>query len=197
LPKAYPAVIGWIEAGDNVLQYGESYDGTMMGGNAIIRGEWVKRVGLFDVDLGRKGQQLTTGEDADYHERLLACGARGLYVPSLVIYHTIPPGRLTKRYYRRWCFFRGISLARMDRVRPQAVKRVFGVPRYLFGSAAQSLLSIARTAWRRDRDPEHVFTAELRLWDLLGFMFGKFFRSGAKTIAVTAPARAEDDAQCA
>ena len=34
-----------------------------------------------------------------YH-RLLALGARGRYVPDLVIYHHVPAARLTKRYFR-------------------------------------------------------------------------------------------------
>ena len=49
-----------------------------------------------------------------YH-RLLARGARGRYVPDLVIYHHVPAARLTKRYFRRWCFWRGVSLGVMDR----------------------------------------------------------------------------------
>jgi GT2 family glycosyltransferase len=176
LPKSYPAVIGWIEAGDRVLRYGQDYDGTMMGGNAVIRRSSVEKVGPFDPGLGRRGERLTTGEDADYHERLIASGAHGFYIPSLVIYHYIPPARMTKRYHRRWCFFRGISLAQIDRTRPQSVAYVLGIPRYMIGNAARGLLYIVRHAWRRGRDSEQVFTHELPIWDLAGFVYGKCFR---------------------
>lgn len=176
LPRTYPAVIGWIESGDKVLEYGPDYEGTMMGGNAVVRREWMDRVGPFDAELGRKGERLTAGEDADYHDRLIAAGARGYYTPALVIYHYIPPERLTKRYHRRWCFYRGMSVAYIDRVRQQPVSYVLGVPRYLFGTAARSVLFLVTRGWRRDANPEEVFTSELSLWDLTGFMYGRYFR---------------------
>jgi len=175
LPKAYPAIVGWIDPGDHVLKYGENYDGIMMGGNAIVRRAMIDRVGPYNVDLGRTGGRLTTGEDADYHDRLMAAGARGYYLPDLVIYHYVPPERLTKRYHRQWCFYRGISLAHIDRVRRQQVRHLFGIPRYLFGEAAHGLVNLARAACRRTLDSEHAFSSELRLWDLAGFFYGKYF----------------------
>jgi glucosyl-dolichyl phosphate glucuronosyltransferase len=175
LPKAYPAVIGWVDAGDQVLVYGKNYDGIMMGGNAVVRRAFVDAIGSFNTNLGRIGRQLTAGEDADYYQRLLASGARGLYVPRLIIYHHIPKERVTKRYHRRWCFYRGISLAQLDRERPEPVPHLCGVPRYLFGNAGRSTLNLARELCRRRRDPERIFSSELPLWDLAGFAYGKWF----------------------
>jgi glycosyltransferase involved in cell wall biosynthesis len=175
LPKAYRAVVGWVDAGDDVLIYGKNYDGIMMGGNAVIRRAFVDAVGPFDTGLGRIGRQLTTGEDADYHQRLLDAGARGVYVPRLVIYHHVPKERVTKRYHRRWCFYRGISLARLDRERPEPVARLGGVPRYLFGNAGRGIVNVARALCSRRRDPERIFSSELSLWDLAGFVYGKYF----------------------
>jgi glycosyltransferase involved in cell wall biosynthesis len=177
LPRAYPAVIGWIESGDDIVEYGPNYPGTMMGGNAVIRREWFTRIGTFDAQLGRKGDRLTAGEDADFHDRLIANGARGYYYPALVIYHYIPAERLTKRYHRRWCLFRGMSLAHIDRVRPQPVPYTLGVPRYMFGTAARALMQLVASGWRRGEDPERIFTSELALWDLMGFICGKVYRA--------------------
>ncbi len=174
LPKAYPAVIGWIESGDRVLKYGDGYDGIMMGGNSIVRRRAIDRVGLFDASLGRSGGTLTTGEDADYHERLMAAGACGYYVPDLIIYHYVPPERLTKRYHRRWCFYRGVSLARIDRARPQPVAYLLGIPRYLVGNAVRAPLDLVRAVCRLEASSEHAFSSELKIWDLAGFMYGKY-----------------------
>ena len=58
-------------------------------------------------------------EDEDTFKRLLASGARGWYRPELIVYHHLPPERLTKRYFRRWCFWRGVSLGILDRQQPQ------------------------------------------------------------------------------
>ena len=175
LPRAYPAVIGWVEAGDQVLTYGKNYDGIMMGGNGVVRRALVDAVGPFNTALGRIGRQLTAGEDADYYQRLLAAGARGLYVPRLIIYHHIPKERVTKGYHRRWCFYRGISLAQIDRQRPEPVAHLCGVPRYLFGNAGRAALNLARALCSRRRDPERIFSSELPLWDLAGFAYGKWF----------------------
>ncbi len=177
LPRDYPAVIGWIESGDRVLRYGAGYVGIMMGGNSVLRRRTIERVGPFDASLGRSGRRLTSGEDADYHERLMAIGAVGYYLPSLVIYHYVPPERLTKRYHRRWCFYRGISLAHLERARPQPVVHVLGIPRYLVGNAVRGLAGLARSVTRRGANPERAFSSELQLWDLAGFAYGRWWAS--------------------
>jgi glucosyl-dolichyl phosphate glucuronosyltransferase len=175
LPKAYPAVIGWIDAGDQVLMYGRNYDGIMMGGNTVVRRTFVDAVGSFNTALGRIGHQLTAGEDADYHHRLVAAGARGYYIPQLIIHHYIPGERVTKRYHRRWCFYRGISLAQIDRQRREPVAHFCGIPRYLFGKAGRSVLKMAGELCSFRHDPERIFSSELPLWDLAGFVCGKYF----------------------
>jgi len=125
--------------------------------------------------VGRVGSRLTSGDDADYHQRLLDAGARGYYIPRLTIYHYIPPERVTKRYHRRWCLYRGISLAQLDRQRPEPVTHLWGVPRYLFGNAARSVMMMARGLFSRHRDAARMFSCELALWDLAGFAYGKYF----------------------
>ena len=173
LPKTYPAVIGWIDAGPNTIEFGPDQPAMMMGGNCVIRTEVIQRVGLFDERLGRVGEKLTTGEDQEYHDRLLAAGVRGLYVPRLVIYHYVPPERMQKGYYRRWCFFRGTSLARLDRIRPQPVAYLLGVPRYMFGQAATGGARVIRGMLSREQTPEQQFASELPIWDLAGFIYGR------------------------
>jgi GT2 family glycosyltransferase len=172
LPNDYPAVIGWIDAGDQVLAYGDNYDGTMMGGNAVIRRAWIDRVGPFDPSLGRIKNALFTCEDADYHARLIEAGARGYYLPSLKILHHVPPERLTKSYFRRWCFYRGISLAAIDRQRPQPVPYFMAVPRYLAGRAVRGLINQLRGAFGR-LDAGEAFSGQLAFWDFVGFFVGK------------------------
>ena len=146
----------------------------MMGGNAVIRKQWVDRVGFFDPALGRIKDVLFTGEDADYHQRLIAAGARGFYVPALRILHHIPPERLTKSYYRRWCFYRGISLAAIDRQRPEPVPYFLGVPRYVVGGAVRGSINQIRGLFGR-LDAGRVFSGQLAVCDFLGFFVGKHF----------------------
>lgn len=175
LPRDYPGVIGWIDGGDRVAAYGSEYEGVLMGGNAVLRRAVFERVGLYATSLGPSGRRLGLGEDQEMFERLMAAGLRGFYRPDLVIYHYVPPERLTKRYYRRWCFRNGVSLGVIDRGRRAPVAYLAGVPRWLYGKAARSVLRMARERLRRGGDPARVFSNELPVWDLAGFFYGKHF----------------------
>jgi hypothetical protein len=103
------------------------------------------------------------------YQRLQAAGARGLYLPQLIVYHFIPRERLTKRYHRSWCFWQSVSYAVLDKIRPKPVTYVLGVPRYFYGRALRGMLRLANL---RDRER---FSHELPLWELAGFFYGKHF----------------------
>jgi glycosyltransferase involved in cell wall biosynthesis len=175
LPAKYSGVIGWIYCGDDVLVYGKNCPGILMGGNAVLRRSILEKVGPYSTALGRTAKRLLAGEDEEMYLRLLAAGARGLYIPDLVIYHYIPQERLTKRYFRRWCFWCGVSRAIVDKERRSRVAYLAGVPRYLYGEAARGLLRMLREPFSSRRDPASRFANELAVWDLAGFFFGKHF----------------------
>lgn len=174
LPNDHEGVIGLVDAGSEIIPYDEHHPGILMGGNAVICRAAIDKVGLYMTSLGRTGERLLAGEDEDMYRRLLASGAKGLYLPQLKIYHLIPATRLTKKYYRRWSFWRGVSCGVLDRTQPQAVPYLCGVPRYLFGAASRG---VARwtTAPLRRAAASQTFTNELAVWDLLGFFYGKHF----------------------
>jgi len=173
LGSRYKAAVGWVDSGSGIRQYGPGFDGMLMGGNAVVRRSVLNRVGPYATDLGRSSDgRLLSCEDRDMFDRLLMIGARGYYRPDLVILHYVPPERLTKRYFRRWSFWHGVSLGLLDRRRPAPVPYVFGVPRYMVGLAARATLDTARRIFAR-REPARLFNNELAWWDLLGFFYGK------------------------
>jgi glycosyltransferase involved in cell wall biosynthesis len=173
LGTAYRSAVGWCECGETTQQFGPGCEGMLMGGNAVIRRSVLERVGPYSVDLGRTpGTRLLSCEDEDMFLRLLAIGARGFYRPDLVIHHYVPPERLTKRYFRRWCFWRGVSLGVLDRRRPAAVPYVLGVPRYMMGAALRATVDAVRPLLS-PREPARRFKNELAWWDLAGFFYGK------------------------
>lgn len=173
LGTGYGAAIGSAECGTTTQQFGPGCKGMLMGGNAVIRRSVLQRVGIYSVDLGRTpGGRLLSCEDEDMFARLLAIGARGFYRPDLIIHHYVPPERLTKRYFRRWCFWRGVSQGVLDRRRPSAVPYLLGVPRYMIGLAIRGTLDTLPALFGR-RPPARTFENELAWWDLAGFFYGK------------------------
>lgn len=173
LGRAYGSVIGWAEGGQAIQQFGPGCGAMLMGGNAIIRRSVLERVGPYSVDLGRTpGGRLLSCEDDDMFARLLAIGARGLYRPDLIIHHYVAPERLTKRYFRRWCFWRGVSLGVLDKRRPAPVRYLLGVPRYMIGLAVRGAIDTVPPLLGR-REPARIFKNELAWWDLAGFAYGK------------------------
>ncbi|MEW6127534.1 MAG: glycosyltransferase [Acidobacteriota bacterium] len=177
LPRKYAGVIGWIDGGSQVCPFNRSYPGILMGGNAVIRRAILTKVGLYSTALGRTDTHLLAGEDEEMYERLLNAGARGLYLPDLIIYHYIPPQRLTKSYFRKWCFWRGVSMGLLHRVhqRQSAIKQLWGIPRYLYGEALRGFKRKLQDALRLKIDSEQGFAGELAAWDLAGYLYGRHF----------------------
>jgi glycosyltransferase involved in cell wall biosynthesis len=174
MPRSYRGVIGHVDDGDEVMVFGKDAPGILVGGNAVVRRRVVARAGDFLPALGpRRELRLLSGEDEDFYARLLEMGAHGLYIPRLKIHHYVPAARLTKKYYRRWCFWNGVSRSVIESQRPSRVVRVGKVPRYLYGSALRGLLRVLNP-FHRPLDPSARFGAELAIWHLLGFVYGSY-----------------------
>lgn len=172
-PHQYRGVVGWVDSGDKVCAFDENFSGMLMGGNAVLTRAILEKVGPYSTSLGRTDKHLLSCEDEEMYQRLMKAGARGLYLPHLIIYHYIPPERLTKRYFRQWCFWRGVSQGVMDKERPTPVAYLAGVPRWLYGRAARGTLQTLKSLPSRNTDVAQKFTDELAVWDLAGFFYGK------------------------
>jgi hypothetical protein len=168
LPKKYTGVVGFSNPGEEELQYGSSFKGMMPGGNAVVKLSALREVGGYNESLGPVGGNLMGCEDDEMYHRLLDAGKRGFYCPKLNIYHRVPAYRLTKKYFRRWCYGWGASQSVIDRERTDYVgPRFFGVPRYMYGDAARGAFGMLRSILKRDTD--EAFAHELSLWILTGF----------------------------
>jgi glucosyl-dolichyl phosphate glucuronosyltransferase len=116
-----------------------------LGANMAVRRTLVDRIGGFDPDLGRRGSCLLGQEQAEFFCRSRAAGARGLYVPAMLLHHHVPATRLTRSYFRRWWYWKGVSRSRLEQRHPvtelgvdlSRVARLRGIPRFMLGSAAR------------------------------------------------------------
>ncbi len=124
-----------------------------------VRRSLIDRIGGFDPDLGRRGNSLLGQEQAEFFCRSRYSGARGVYVPEMSLHHHVPARRLTRDYFRRWWFWKGVSKARLEQRHPitemgidlSRVPTLCGVPRFLIGSAIRDAFGWLWAAVRFDR----------------------------------------------
>lgn len=172
-------VIALLDYGPEPLPFGEQ--NVPLGVNMIFRREAFARAGLWDNNIGRKAGTLLGQEVREWSQRARACGLRGCYSPDLVVHHVIPADRLTKKYFRRWFYWNGISRAilyetkGLDMESPERrsfdfsrVPHIAGVPRYLFRTCLKSFFSIfsSLAAGHKVASFEH----ELWLWFFAGIV---------------------------
>jgi glycosyltransferase involved in cell wall biosynthesis len=116
-----------------------------LGANMAVRRSLIDRIGGFDPGLGRRGSSLLGQEQAEFFCRSRAAGARGLYVPAMLLHHHVPATRLTRSYFRRWWYWKGVSRSRLEQLHPvtelgvdlSRVVRLGGIPRFMVGTAAR------------------------------------------------------------
>jgi glycosyltransferase involved in cell wall biosynthesis len=169
-PSRHWAVIALLDYGPDPIELTTRMP---LGVNMAFRREVFDMVGGWDPRVGRKAGTLLGQEVREWCIRARARGVRGCYAPELVVRHIIPASRLTKRYFRRWFYWRGISRALLyqqqglDMESPQEtaidfsrVRHVAGVPKYLFRTALATSGAMLRSATRGD----HLAAFENELW---------------------------------
>ena len=172
------AVIALLDYGAEPLEFNTRVP---LGVNMAFRRDAFQRAGLLDPDTGRKAGTLLGQEVREWCIRARKAGVRGVYVPEMVVEHKIGADRLTKRYFRRWFYWRGISRARLyqraglDMETPEqttldfaTVPHIAGVPRYLYRKALASAFAWIGATLRRD--PVAAFEHETWLWFFAGIL---------------------------
>jgi len=172
------AVIALLDYGPQPFELG---DRVPLGVNMAFRRGVFTRAGLFDNNIGRKAGTLLGQEVREWCQRARSAGLRGFYSPDLLIHHVIPVERLSKRYFRRWFYWHGISRAILyetkgfDMESPERtsldfsqVPHIAGVPRYLFRTCFRSFVSMISSFIRGDAVAR--FEHELWMWFFAGIL---------------------------
>lgn len=94
------------------------------GGNAAYRRRVFEEVGLFNTDLGRKGDSLIGAEEKDLFDKMTSKGMKFYYLPTAVLYHLIPPRKLTDDYFKRLTY--GIGKSERYRTRQIGTGKYMG-----------------------------------------------------------------------
>jgi len=117
-----------------------------IGANVAFRRDLFDRVGPLVTTLGRSKTGTILGQELpELFRRTRDTPARGLYVPAMRVFHHVPAQRLTRRYFLRWWFGKGVCRARIDRLHPvtelgldlRTAPRLCGVPRFMIADAAR------------------------------------------------------------
>lgn len=127
IPKYETAEPDWMSHFTKNLITGYKYNGNQIkefaqndfpgGGNAGYRASVFEKVGLFNVDLGRKGDSLVGAEEKDIFDKMTSLGMRFFYLPTAILYHLIPEKKLSKEYFDKLTY----SIGKSERIRTLAI----------------------------------------------------------------------------
>ena len=116
-PYTKALLTAWMNYGDKVREYPNGrYPG---GGNAAYRKMVFDRVGLFNTELGRKGNLLLASEEKDIFDKMHALGMQVLYLPTPVLHHIIPQTKLEEDYFNRLT----LQMGRSERMRTRVISK--------------------------------------------------------------------------
>jgi GT2 family glycosyltransferase len=108
---------GYLYQGKKIRKFKNRYPG---GGNAAYRKEVFEKVGHFNVDLGRKGDNLMGAEEKDIFDKMGAEGMKIIYTPNAILYHIIPEIKLTDQYFKRLT----LSIGKSERERTLRISKI-------------------------------------------------------------------------
>jgi len=90
------------------------------GGNAAYRKTAFEKIGKFNTKLGRKGASLIGAEEKDLFAKMKVLSMSVYYLPNMILYHIIPPIKLSKTYFNNLTF----SLGQSERIRTLQISKV-------------------------------------------------------------------------
>ena len=79
------------------------------GSNMTFRKIIFDQVGLFDTKLGRKGSDMQGSEEKELFARIYKMNFMVRYLPSAIVYHSVPPERTTVEFIRNQAISYGRS----------------------------------------------------------------------------------------
>jgi glycosyltransferase involved in cell wall biosynthesis len=136
----HEGLLSRVEHGDEPKEVGPD---DLFGLNLSVRRDWLDRVGVFRLDLGRVGKRLSSGEELDVLVRVQAAGGRLWYEPRASLGHRVPMERLSRRWFLKRAYAGALCEAR--------------------GSAGEtSFVWLARYSWHALRAAISIIGSSLR-----------------------------------
>ena len=147
----------------------------LYGTNVAFRKSLFHEIGLFRLDLDRKGESLMGGGDTELFKRAHARGNRILYLPSLVVQHLVPAWRLTRAFFRERLLYSGYTRAAVGAERPGVIAL-----NCLLFTLGGSLCALAAAVLRLAGRPDLSFAQERRMLLAAGYLYYWMLRAVGK-----------------
>jgi len=162
--RIYPLPVPRFDLGPAPLLL-DGTTGIPGGGNLAIRTQLLPTVGSFNSGHGPTGHDLGGAEDLEWIRRALRLGARMQYVPAMLQYHYVDPGRLTLGYLIRKAYKRSASMMQFSQT-PDARN---GLPLYMYRKAVNYLL-LGLTSFSRSARRYYLVRLAASLGEIKGFL---------------------------
>jgi len=120
----------------------DGYKEYPFGGNMAIRHSVIDKIGLFNIEMGRKGEglkkdELFKGEETDFFHRLKDAGGSFYYQPEALVLHKILPHQLKPSFFLTLHCNAGQVQAFRD---PEKYRRTLvGIPLFIFMQFIRSI----------------------------------------------------------
>lgn len=185
-PYNMSGMLAGFDLGEKACKLDEPPYGT----NMAFRKEIFEKYGDFRTDLGPRPGSEIRNEDTEFGRRLMAAGERLWYEPSAVVYHPVPPERLTRKYLLGWWFDYGRALTREK----GKGARILGIPRHYLSipRMVATHLSIRVLQWLWTPDPRQRFFRKGVAWMSAGQIAEIYRIAHEERATKTAPERVTD-----
>jgi hypothetical protein len=176
LTRKHWSPLALVDYGDSAFQIDRDRQLCLVAANLAVRRELFDRVGGFTPEFGRIGA--SSCEDHEFELRAFESGAKGLYLPDLVIRAEVQKERLTKAYHRKWHSGHGKSMALIrayDLPETEGSGTVndidamlFDIPAYVYRDVAVNSLKMVKGILLRDESG--AFECEGKIRDAVNYI---------------------------
>ena len=135
------------------------------GTNMAYRKSIFSKYGDFRTDLGPQPGSQIRNEDTEFGARVLHAGERLWYVPSAVVFHSVPLSRVCQEYFLDWWFDKARADIREYGIQPGTKWFFAGVPLYLYRR-----LCVWTLKWTFSIGDKRRFSCKLRAWSVVGMI---------------------------
>jgi glycosyltransferase involved in cell wall biosynthesis len=154
-------IYGDVKMGEEEKYF--EFPGHPYGANMSFRREIFKKVGMFNIDLGRKKNILLSNDETGIYYNISRSNLKVLYSPFAIVRHKVPACRAQKKWILKRNYWQGISDVVFEQITNKKPKKILlkeaykdfaSILRGIFGSSG---ISIKKIYW-------HIRSFEFNKW---------------------------------